>query len=63
MLKDFPVEVRVPFRAGIRSNVGKVGDPVLLKQIRENFDTSIAVSQRVKLIHEKSLSLASYIVK
>jgi hypothetical protein len=63
MLEVFSVKVRITFRAGIGSDVGKVSDLKRVKQGQQFFTTPAAVSHRVKRIHEKSLSLASYIIK
>jgi hypothetical protein len=47
-LKDFPVEVRITFRAGVRSDVGKEFDSVILQQSQECFTASVTVADGVE---------------
>ena len=47
-LKDFPVEVRITFRAGIRSDVGKKFDSSILQQSQECFTVSVTVADGVE---------------
>jgi len=47
-LKDFPVEVRITFRAGVRSDVGKEFDSSILQQSQECLAVSVTVADGVE---------------
>ena len=48
MLKGFPVEVRITSRTGVRSDVGKEFDSVILQQSQECLATSVAMAYGVE---------------
>jgi len=47
MLKGFPAEVRITFRAGVRSDVGKEFDSMILQQGQECLAASVTVADGV----------------